>query len=74
MTQVVKKARQNCVVACFALAVATKIRAEKRAAFAPSITLATISTGNLVFDPPACIHPRFENFLRVSAVHHAVYC
>ena len=74
MTQVVRKARQNCVVACFALAVATKIRAEKRAAFAPSITLATISTWNLVFDPPACSPRRFENFLPGGAAHDAMYC
>ena len=38
------------------------------------ITLATISTGNLVFDAPACIQRRFENFLRGGAVHDAVYC
>ena len=57
-----------------ALAVATKIRAEKRAAFAPSIPLATISTWNLVFDPPACSPRRFENFLPGGAAHDAMYC
>ena len=42
--------------------------------FHRSITLATISTGNLVFDAPACMLLRFENFLRGVAVHHALHC
>ena len=38
------------------------------------ITLATKSTGNLVFDAPARMVVRFENFLRDGARHHAPCC
>ena len=38
------------------------------------ITLATKSTGNLVFDPPARMVVRSENFLRDGARHHAPCC
>ena len=38
------------------------------------ITLATKSTGNLVFDAPARMVVRSENFLRDGARHHAPCC
>ena len=41
---------------------------------APLITLATKSTGNLVFDAPARTVVRSENFLRDGARHHAPWC
>ena len=38
------------------------------------ITLVTKSTGNLVFDPPARMVVRSENFLRGGARDHAPCC